>query len=695
MKRLHAGVIVLLLASSLMPLSAERAYADAISVNGWNYLSDTWGTAAAPVEVGPGSQNVVLSVTEQLFYANTATGVSATLTLPAGWTSTTGGPTVVSYLSGTVTSGTIVTFTFNLDVASNIPVGDYSFPITIAWGVTLSGSAVSLIQYGSVPVPLRGKVSLGFVSPQSSIDPGITNTVQIKVTNSGSGPATGLTITVSPGGGASVTTQPFKLGSLGINQSVTFSVGMIIPTSLVSSSLTLTLSGSYTDPYGNPQTVSQSLGIFVQNPAALSPLAISVVPPSLSAGQTNVISFTLLNSGTFPITDLAITFSSSSQQSAATATGAVSTSGATQVTLLSGSLFQATSLPSLNTITPQVQLFVGDSVVGSVAMTLSLSYYQGTIQKSETRTFGFIVTPDTSASFSPLSIKVTPATLLQGAYTNMSIAITNTAKTPIVALSVTPTITATGVTIIGPGIFQQNSLGNGATMTIPLQAYAPPTSPSSGQLQVALSYYVNNTLKQETRVIGVLFKGNIDLELTGTTVTPTVLSPGSAGSITLTITNLGATVAAAVTASAKLPAGFVAFGTTSTLIGDMQVDAPTTFTVSMTVTNGTAGGPHQIPVTFTYLDNLRTQTTKTVNVNVNVAGGAGAGGAFGGNRTGGATRTGVGAGGIGAATRTGTTQNIVTRYLPFPYLEIVIAAIALAGGFFVARMRYKPRAKKA
>jgi hypothetical protein len=167
--RTLAVVFVALLLANCLALPAG---AGAVVASGFDVVGATWGSSANPVEVGAGSQDVPLTVTAQYFFSNTATGMVATLSLPQGFTDLNGGSSPSAYISGAVASGTVVQFTFYLDVASGAPVGTYSFPIEFQWGAQTATTSVSVVQDSTVMVHMNGKVKLVFQAVKTSVVPG-------------------------------------------------------------------------------------------------------------------------------------------------------------------------------------------------------------------------------------------------------------------------------------------------------------------------------------------------------------------------------------------------------------------------------------------------------------------------------------------------------------------------------------------
>ena len=487
MRRVSLSVAVaMLLLFSMVPVLQARA--GTVSGTGFIIVGATWGSPTNPVEVGAGSQDAQLTVTAQYSFTNTATGMIATLDLPAGFTDLNGGSSPSAYVSGQVPTGTVVQFVFYLDVAANASVGAYQFPITFTWGAQTGLTSVNVAQVSSVTVHMNGKVKLSFEAEPTSITPGALNSIKVTLTNKGSGPATQVSTTVSSAQLLSVVNTFPDVTRLAVNSSETATLQVYAPSTSAGTPADLTFTTTYTDAYGTTRSFTQTVGFFVSPLPTTSPVGIVLSTDYLQAGRVNNFTVTLANQGTSPIEGLSATFS-----------------------------------------------FMGGQV-----------------------------------------------------------------------------------TWLSPDIIQTPSLMPGASVAVQARAYDPATSAGSATLQGVLKYSYDNVTVEETRNIGVLSRGLIDIELTGSTVLPQEVAQGQIVSITLTITNVGIIAASAVSAQAQMPAGFQAIGTSSNFVGDMQVDSPSTFTLSALVSNYTTPGTYQIPITMAYFDNLRNQLTQTVNVSVNV-----------------------------------------------------------------------------
>jgi len=292
------------------PLLAGSPSARAGTTSGFTVVSAVWGTPTTPVEAGPGSQNVPLTITLQYYYYNTAQGISVTLSLPPGFTDTNGNSVVTAYVANQVPSGAVLPVTFDLNIASGVAIGSYLFPMSISWGAITQFNpiqSVSESQNAQATVSLKGKVLLQFSAGQSALTPGAVNHLSIMVTNAGTGNATSVDITLMSSAVISVLNTAPEISVIRPNSSATSYVDIYVAPTLAGSSVPLAIGGTYSDAYGNSRQIAASVGMYVKSissvPGAPTPvLGLSgySYSPALIFPGTIVASLqvVILNSGT-------------------------------------------------------------------------------------------------------------------------------------------------------------------------------------------------------------------------------------------------------------------------------------------------------------------------------------------------------------------------------------------------------------
>ena len=146
-----------------------------------------WGTAnSSPL---PGENGVELQVSLEYAGSATSNDIAAVVDLPSGFTAQGGGASAVALSQGASPYGS-VQLTFYLDLASNLALGTYSFPLTIYWSTAFaSGLNESL----TATPPTLGQSSsavsdlLSVSEGNGTLVAGIASTVSFSVRNVGSG----------------------------------------------------------------------------------------------------------------------------------------------------------------------------------------------------------------------------------------------------------------------------------------------------------------------------------------------------------------------------------------------------------------------------------------------------------------------------------------------------------------------------
>ena len=381
--------------------------------------------------------------------------------------------------------------------------------------------------------------------------------------------------------------------------------------------------------------------------------SVSVLNSGLYPGKVNNVTLQVTNKGTGALSQLQLT-----------------------PTLSAGSLLnQVAKIQALNagsTATVPLQIFIPQSGAGlAISLSLEMTYYDAYGNpRSATTTVGFFV-QSSAASLSQLVVVVSPTELLAGEMNNVSIALANTGPLALSNLSVTFASSGTGLTWLSPTMLKLSRLTSGQNVTIPGSVFVDAAAPDSNTLQLSVKYLdSNNNLNQETRSFGLLTKGIVELLLQDASTVPAAPTAGQVFSITGTITNIGTTTASGLSAEPQLPEGFKVFGSQSVFIGNLAVNTPTAFTITLTTLSSVKPGSYSIPVRLTYLDNLRETLTTTIIVPVSM---------------------GVGSTNSSSSSGTGTTAGQGRVFSVGWLAAAILAIVALVAGFLVARRRYSKK----
>ena len=274
-----AIVLITLLAISLTPMVlSETQYFRVVNV--------LWGA-----EASPGDLSVPLTIYIQYNGSVNLISLTANLSLPEGFLSTSGESNVTAY-SGPVTPGSIVPLTFPISISPYTSLGTYTAILDIM------GQTQSLIikQSLNVTIDLRGRADLVFDASPRNLSPGDINEITLRIYNRGSGPAYNLSLSYNLQGPGSILSTPLSIDLIPPGEYRDAKILVYVPPSSALQALSLVVIASYINPYYAVKTLSQSIGFYVGQQV---PQMISVTPltQSVIAGQINNVSIRITNKG--------------------------------------------------------------------------------------------------------------------------------------------------------------------------------------------------------------------------------------------------------------------------------------------------------------------------------------------------------------------------------------------------------------
>jgi hypothetical protein len=179
-------------------------------------------------EVGPGDGQSILAVELSNTEFSTINGITAYLTLPPGFSSTTGGlvannfnpvstnttiqgqqphqqQIAVATYNNVVTAGQMYTLYFKVNVDRNATLGKHLASLTIYYfKVPELQPGQYRTQNFAVPFILPGRVIIDTVPTTTSLNPGVSNVARIQITNEGSATAHGVIATITSISGNSI-----------------------------------------------------------------------------------------------------------------------------------------------------------------------------------------------------------------------------------------------------------------------------------------------------------------------------------------------------------------------------------------------------------------------------------------------------------------------------------------------------------
>jgi len=221
----------------------------------------------------------------------------------------------------------------------------------------------------------------------------------------------------------------------------------------------------------------------------------------------------------------------------------------------------------------------------------------------------------------PLSLNLDPRELSMGKSSKLYIVLKNTGDYNLSEISITLTPDSI-LKIFGPTDLYIDKLSPKESKRIETEVYIPSTTVTPTCSLTVVATYVNEDFwssESESHRFDILLRGLIEISLTDVAVIPSTPRSGSPFSITVTVTNIGtstAYAAYAIPSLENLPLN--PFGPKSTYIGNIEVNLPTTFTVNLQLLN-TSETRLTLPVTLSYMDNLRSLHNVTFKIPINVA----------------------------------------------------------------------------
>jgi len=278
-----------------------------------------WTSLESPVGVSPGDEGATLLVEIQNLSNNTITGVDTDLQLAPPFTNITGGSSAVAY-SSSINPSQTTTLQFKLNVSPQAELKDHPMNMTLTYFI--KNSLVTPNEYiNALPVELKFTVSLYGRSilkvdvEGSELTAGITDTLKIKIANSGTARVHNLEATLSlPSStstlAASTITSPlvfesadnyWHFNSVEAGRSVSFTSQILTAKDIVGN-YQLNLALSYKDEWGISHTETRTLGVSVSptSPSSLINLeSYSFEPDPVYQGDTFNINIKLKNLGDF------------------------------------------------------------------------------------------------------------------------------------------------------------------------------------------------------------------------------------------------------------------------------------------------------------------------------------------------------------------------------------------------------------
>jgi hypothetical protein len=282
---------------------------------------------------------------------------------------------------------------------------------------------------------------------------------------------------------------------------------------------------------------------------------------------------------------------------------------------IANSTAQVGTINAANSVTFTVPVFVAANASSVVSAGFDINYYFDSIYTNSQAlnlTFGVHSCP------MPLSITVSPSTLVSGETENIYLNFTNSGNVTLNSITAKFSIPATDGTVLVSQPMQIASIAPRSSVLTKASIFVYRNATQTFPVNYTIEYFDNNNLEQIDSSSVVLSGGIISLTPSSETVAPTNPSPGGIFSISMVLTNIGTAGASAVSATALTPEGFTSFGSSTTFVGDIAPDSQAPVTLTLQGLNSTKPGQYTIPVRISYLNSLRQNQSITTNVPVTV-----------------------------------------------------------------------------
>jgi hypothetical protein len=377
-------------------LSYEQSASVSVNVLGIPNLSFT----ASPRTLSPGSVNNV-----SLTVSNIGSGEASQIKISI---SASGLSVLDSVLEvAALNAGQSVSQEVQLYVPPSSSVSSVALNV-VATYQDAYGSAQSMNQMVGLYVSSLSTPSLSFQLQQDSVIPGQINTLNVTLTNLGTGAASEIHTQVASSSQYSVLDQFPVVGSLGPGSTVTASVAIYVSSTLSGSPLTLTFASSYIDQYGNSGTSTQTLGLYVVNTNATQTsglVSARVLENDAKVGTQSMLVFSVKNVGSYSLASPTLSLAISSPL--------VVTGNSTYP--LQGALRPGES------VTYEATVGSGTSATpGFYTSTVTLSYVdESGVQQSQSFSFGIVLSGNIILVFqTPQVVQGTDSLVVSGSILN-------------------------------------------------------------------------------------------------------------------------------------------------------------------------------------------------------------------------------------------------------------------------------------
>lgn len=545
-------------------------------------VNASWGTPSSPSGAAPGDKDLSLTVTLQYDWPNSSVSVQGLATFPVGFTLYGSTNQSSAWTQASVSNEEVFSLTFSdISVSSSLAPGSYNLTLGVS-GYLSDG--IVLQQTSTISVFVESRPELQFSASTSALAAGQVDAIEIQATNVGSGSASDISLTLSVPG-VSVLTPFLNIQSLAVGGSATVEGQVYVPSAASGSSLTLTITATYDDPYGIQQSVQQELGLYVSAVQG-SVLNFQAGTLSLVPGSTNEVPLTLTNLGSGSLFQIHTQTSSSSQVSILTQFPTVAELG-----------------PNSST-TASIEIYIPSTLANSpLELTLATSYTTALgIAGSSTQTLG-LYTENANASIPNVIVSVSPlkSELSVGTQSVVSYDVENVGAAPLDSVVLSLALSSPLVVIQNSSYALPRGVLDPGDSVVYQAVVGSSTSASPGyySASVTVSYVdQSGTEKSATFSSGLMLTGMIELIFQSTQV--------SQGNTTLSVS--GEILDEGFSSAYYASVGGSISGTSSTsqpdYVGEIDPNTPVPFSLTLPYTPSATAKSISVNVGVTYKDSL-------------------------------------------------------------------------------------------
>ncbi|MEM4657273.1 MAG: hypothetical protein QXX77_02485 [Candidatus Methanosuratincola sp.] len=501
---------------------------------------------------------------------------------------------------------------------------------------------ISIILLVSVQ-PAECAVNLSLLSDKQVLVAGTENTIRFTISNLGNTAANEViasaTIGTSLTGGNLMMIVGgdgrFDLSTIGPGENKSFTMTVYVSPSAAGQILQISFSISYRGD-SVTTTATRSVGFSVPNKDLESPVLVPrLMPNEFRPGQNNTAYLIIENTGMRDARNVTLVLGhpggagtsqltgSSSLLTALTPT-TTTVQGSSQFIIYdSAGRWVVDSVGANGTVAIPVTIYALASTAGSVFLfPVQLSYSDGFTYVQETKYAGIRVLPAPSETTS-FSISLSTQEVIAGRINHLDVTLKNIGSGPVSGAvlgigfsgSQLSSIASTGsvsipqssslVLIGSDGTWVIGDLSQGEEAHVNVSVYVPPSSAGSVATLSTSLFYTDSLQrsKQETKQAGILVKGQVDLIVLETSTFPQNVSSGKPFSVSVTMINLGTSPAKSAILTPSGTGELRPVTSDRIFIGDIAVDVPSSFTLSLVGDNLTSG-VYNLNLTYTYKDSL-------------------------------------------------------------------------------------------